>query len=67
MVLVCAVRGYSCFAKGEVDDVRSQISPLNKIRYSGYSSLMAMINGNLKSSILVFGFMGASFFDFKPF
>lgn len=25
MVLVCAVRGYSCFAEGEFDDVRSQI------------------------------------------
>lgn len=64
MVLMCAVRGYSCFAEGELDDVKSQISPPNKIRYSGYSSFQSV---NLKSYVFVFGFIGASFFDFKPF
>jgi len=44
VVLLCAVRGYSCFVEGELDDVRSQIFPPNKVRHSGYSCFQ---NGNL--------------------
>lgn len=58
-----AGRGYSCFAEWELDDVRSQISPSNKMKYSRYSSFQ---NGNLKVFVLVFGFMSALFFAFKP-